>query len=178
MAIEEAKLSELAAREALRQLVTAYSRAVDRRDFKLLRSLYHDDAAEDHGDMFSGGPDAYVEFVRRVLSNYAATAHYVVNASFATEGDRAEGEIYKINYHRSHGPHAHELITGSRSFDHYRRDGGRWRFARRSISLDWSTRRVVEAEAYRDFAAASPPGMPGGDDPSYTMLTLFGRHGG
>ena len=178
MAIREAEPAELAAREALRQLVTAYSRAVDRRDFNLLRSLYHDDAVEDHGDMFAGGPGTYVAFVEKALSNYAATAHYVVNASFEIAGDRAEGEVYKINYHRTHGPNAHEVITGSRSLDRYRRDDGRWRFARRSITLDWSTKRAVEAEAYGDFAAASPPGRPGGDDPSYTMLTLFGRHGG
>ncbi|MCA0274946.1 MAG: nuclear transport factor 2 family protein [Proteobacteria bacterium] len=177
MGIKEADIREIAAREALRRLVTAYSRAVDRRDFKLLRSLYHDDAFEEHGDMFVGGPDEYMVFVEKALSNYAATAHYVVNTSFEIDGDRAEGEVYKINYHRSHGPDAHEVITGSRSLDRYRRDDGEWRFLGRSITLDWSTRRAVDADAYKDFAAGSPPGQPGPDDLSYRALTLFGRHG-
>lgn len=177
MGIREVDLGELAARDALRRLVTAYSRAVDRRDFKLLRSLYHDEAFEEHGDMFTGGPDQYMAFVEKALSSYAATAHYVVNTSFEIEGDHAEGEVYKINYHRTHGPDAHEVITGSRSLDRYRRDDGAWRFLGRSITLDWSTKRAVDAGAYRDFAAGSPPGRPGPDDLSYQVLTLFGRHG-
>lgn len=178
MGIREVDLGELAARDALRRLVTAYSRAVDRRDFALLRSLYHDDAHEVHGEMFVGGPDAYVAFVEKALSHYAATAHYVVNASFEIDGDHAEGEIYKINYHRTHGPESHEVITGSRSLDRYRRDDGEWRFTGRSITLDWSTKRSVDADAYRDFAAGSPPGRPGSDDLSYEVLKLFGRFGG
>ncbi|GAA2821063.1 SnoaL-like protein [Aminobacter aminovorans] len=177
MGIREADPAEVAAREALRRLVTAYSRAVDRRDFKLLRSLYDDEAFEEHGDMFVGGPDEYMAFVEKALSNYAATAHYVVNTSFEIDGDRAEGEVYKINYHRTHGPDAHEVITGSRSLDRYRRDDGEWRFLGRAITLDWSTRRPVDAEAYKDFAAGSPLGRPGSDDLSYQVLTLFGRHG-
>ncbi|MDH4984710.1 nuclear transport factor 2 family protein [Aminobacter anthyllidis] len=177
MGIRQADLNELAARDALRRLVTAYSRAVDRRDFKLLRSLYHDEAFEEHGDMFTGGPDEYMAFVEKALSSYAATAHYVVNTSFEIEGDRAEGEVYKINYHRTHAPDAHEVITASRSLDRYRRDDGVWRFLGRSITLDWSTRRAVDADAYKDFAAGSPPGRPGPDDLSYQVLTLFGRHG-
>lgn len=177
MGIREADMNDLAARDALRRLVTAYSRAVDRRDFALLRSLYHDDAHEEHGEMFVGGPDAYMTFVEKALSNYAATAHYVVNTSFEIDGDRAEGEVYKINYHRTHGPDAHEVITGSRSLDRYRRDDGEWRFLGRSITLDWSTKRSVDADAYADFAAGSPPGRPGADDLSYEVLKLFGRHG-
>lgn len=178
MGMREKDLAELAAREALHSLVTAYSRAVDRRDFKLLRSLYHDDAYEEHGDMFKGGPDDYVAFVESALSKYAATAHYVVNTAFKVAGDRAEGEVYKINYHRSHGPNAREVITGSRSLDRYRRDEGEWRFLGRSITLDWSSSRAVDDDAYHDFAAASPLGRPGPDDLSYQVLKLFGRHGG
>lgn len=177
MGIREADLNELTARDALRRLVTAYSRAVDRRDFKLLRSLYHDEAYEEHGDMFAGGPDEYMDFVEKALSNYAATTHYVVNTSFEIDGDHAEGEVYKINYHRTHGPDAHEVITGSRSLDRYRRDDGEWRFLGRSITLDWSTKRAVDVDAYKDFAAGSPPGQPGPNDLSYRVLTLFGRHG-
>lgn len=175
MGIREPDVQELASREALRRLVSLYSRAVDRRDFALLRSLYHDDAFEDHGDMFSGGPDAYVAFVEKALSNYEATAHYAVTMNFEVDGDRAEGEVYKINYHRTAGTGAYEVITGSRSLDRFRCDCGEWRFLGRSITLDWSTKRPVDPEAYRDFAAGSQPGRPGPDDLSYRVLKLLGR---
>lgn len=178
MGFRDASIEELAARDSLRRLVTAYSRAVDRRDFVLLRSLYHDDAVEAHGEMFSGGPDAYVDFMRKALSAYEASAHYVVNMAFEIDGDEAEGEIHKINYHRTHGPDAHEIVTGSRSLDRYARRGGEWRFASRSITLDWAGRQAVDPRAYTDFAAGSPPGRSGPDDLSYQMLKRFARSSG
>jgi hypothetical protein len=176
MGIRDTSIEELIARDSLRRLVTAYSRAVDRRDFSLLRSLYHDDAFEEHGGMFSGGPDAYVAFVGKAISAYEASAHYVVNMSFEIDGDEAEGEIYKINYHRTHGPDAYEIVTGSRSLDRYSRRDGEWRFTSRSITLDWARKRAVDADAYKDFAAGSPPGKAGADDLSYQLLQLFSRY--
>ena len=89
MGIHDASVDDVIARESLRRLVTAYSRATDRRDFALLRSLYHDDAVEQHGDMFAGNPDEYVAFVEKALSAYEATVHYVVNMSFEIDGDEA-----------------------------------------------------------------------------------------
>lgn len=177
MGMRETDLSEIVAKDALRRLVIAYSRAVDRRDFALLRSLYDDEAEEIHGEMFRGGADAYVAFVEKALSNYEATVHYVVNSALEISGDRAEGEVHKINYHRTHGPQSHEVITGSRSLDIYRRRDGQWRFMHRSITLDWSVKRPVDPGAYKDFAAGSPPGQAGPHDASYQLLTLFGRYG-
>ena len=176
MGIADATIEEVIARDSLRRLVTAYSRAVDRRDFSLLRSLYHDDAFEQHGEMFAGGADGYIEFVRNALSAYETTDHYVVNMSFAIAGDEAEGEVYKINYHRTHGPDAHEIVTGSRSLDRYLRRDGEWRFLSRSIALDWARKQPVDPEAYKDFAAGSPPGKAGPDDLSYSILRMFRRH--
>ena len=43
---------ELLDRAELTDLVMRYSRGVDRRDFALIRSTYHDDAIDDHGEMF------------------------------------------------------------------------------------------------------------------------------
>lgn len=127
--------------------------------------------------MFEGSAADYIEWLRGVLPNNAATAHYVVNASFEVDGDRAEGEIYKINYHRSHPPEAREIITGSRSHDRYERRDGVWRFAYRGIVLDWSHVRPVEASAYTEFAATSPAGKPDETDLSYARLALFPRGG-
>lgn len=178
MGFRDSKIKDVAARDSLRRLVTAYSRAVDRRDFALLRSLYHDDAIEEHGAMFSGGPDAYVAFVRQALSAYEASVHYVVNMAFEIDGDEAEGEVHKINYHRTHGPDAREIVTGSRSLDRYARRDGEWQFASRSITLDWARKQVVDPSAYADFAAGSPPGSTAPDDLSYQLLKWFARHSG
>lgn len=176
MGFREPNMAELAARDCLWRLVNAYSRACDRRDFALLRSLYDDDALEEHGEMFTGGPDEYVEWVRGALATWSATAHYVTNALFEVAGDRAEGEIYKLNYHRTLDG-AEEVVTGSRSLDRFARRDGEWRFLGRCVTLDWARKQPASREAYENFAAASPHGRPGSDDLSYSRLTLFGRAG-
>jgi hypothetical protein len=162
-------------RGALHDLVLTYSRAVDRRDFALLRSLYHDDSVEEHGSMFSGsGPD-FVDYVSRTVIQFEQTAHYVVNALFTGRGAYAEGEIYKVNYHRTRGPDRFEVTTGSRSHDRYEKRDGVWRFSYRAVVLDWARKTPVDEEAYRHFAAGSPPGQPDATDLSYSRLSLFGR---
>lgn len=178
MGVRDAEIENIVARDSLRRLVTTYSRAVDRRDFALLRSLYHDEAFERHGEMFAGGADGYIAFVQEALSAYTTTVHYVVNLSFEIAGDEAEGEIHKINYHRTPPPDAYEIITGSRSLDRYLRRDGEWRFLSRTVVLDWAEKRRVDPAAYEDFAAGSPSGCAGPDDLSYLLLKRFARHPG
>ncbi|WP_112320612.1 nuclear transport factor 2 family protein [Oceanibium sediminis] len=157
--------------DCLQRLLTAYSRAVDRRDFALLRRLYDDEAEECHGEMFTGGPDAYVAFVRDALSRYDATVHYVVQTQFALDGDRAEGEVHKLNWHRHHDGRI--VLTSSRSLDHYLRRDGTWRFYRRTTVLDWARHLQADPGAEVDFAAGSPPGQAGPGDPSFGVLPLL-----
>ncbi|WP_281985041.1 nuclear transport factor 2 family protein [Thalassorhabdomicrobium marinisediminis] len=173
MGIRDGDIATLIATDSLRRLVTTYSRAVDRRDFDLLRSLYHDDADDAHGDMFDGGADAYVAFVEKALAAYEMTVHYVMNMNFVIDGDVAQGEIHKINWHRT--TTGQEIVTGSRSLDHYARRMGEWRFSRRAITLDWARKGPFDPEAHADFAARSPSGRAGPDDLSYRLLDQFKR---
>ncbi len=154
MGIRDASIDEIVARDSLRRLVDTYSRACDRRDFVLLRSLYHDDALEEHGAMFTGSPDEYVAWVETALSNWQATVHYVTNALFAVDGDYAEGEVYKLNYHRTLDG-AEEIVTGSRSLDRFARRDGEWRFLGRCVTLDWATRRPASAKMNVSAATAT-----------------------
>ena len=167
----------LADQAALLRLVTTYSRAIDRRDFDLLESLYHPDATDSHGRMFDGGVAGYLDFVRLALSRYDMTVHYVVNALFEVDGDRAEGEIHKINYHRTAGPQAMETTTGSRSLDQDTRRNGAWRFQSRSVVIDWVDTRPANPAAWKDVAAQSPRGQTGPQDASYALLPLLCRLG-
>ena len=170
-------LQIVADRLALQDLVQKYSRAIDRRDFALLRTLYHEDAIEDHGGMFSGPASAYIDWLPGALARNEATAHYILNTLFEIDGDRAEGEIYKINYHRSPPPDPVEIITGSRSHDRFERRDGVWRFSYRGIVIDWSNSRPVNPGAYAEFAANSQSGQPDETDLSYARLPLFLRGG-
>lgn len=174
MGFREPDARQLAIRDCLTRLVHTYSRACDRRDFVLLRSLYHDDALEEHGEMFTGTPDAYVVWLRRALANWSSTTHYVANTLFEIDGEYAEGEIYKINHHRTLDDRE-DVITGSRSLDRFACRDGEWRFIGRCVTLDWSQRRPAQDQATAGFAAKSPLGSPDERDVSYGRLALFKR---
>lgn len=160
---------------ALHELVLRYCRACDRRDYRLLRSLYHDDAIDDHGKLFCGSAQEYVEWLPSMLARYEATVHSITNALFAVDGDLAEGEIYTVAYHRTHPPEPREIIIGGRYLDRYERRKGEWRFLRRWLAFDWVDERPFNAKTWARSAAASNPGRPDANDPSYRYLSLLGR---
>ena len=165
----------LADKFALQELCAKYSRAVDRRDFELLRSLYHPDSTDEHGNMFAGEGGDFVAYVSRTVTQFESTSHYITNMLFAVDGNTAEGEIYKINYHRTKPPERMEIVTGSRSHDRYEKRDGVWKFLYRGITLDWARQTPVDDAAYTHFAAGSPPGQPDGTDLSYARLSMFMR---
>jgi hypothetical protein len=165
----------LADKFALQELCAKYSRAVDRRDFELLRSLYHEDSTDEHGSMFAGDGGDFVDYVSRTVTQFESTSHYITNMLFAVDGNSAEGEVYKINYHRTKPPERLEIITGSRSHDRYEKRNDVWKFMYRGITLDRARQVPVDDQAYKHFAAGSPPGQPDETDLSYARLSMFMR---
>lgn len=170
-----AALQAVLDKQALHELVLTYCRAADRRDFALMRTLYHDDAIDDHGEMFSGPVDDFIAWLPKAMAQFEATAHSISNTLFVVDGDRANGEIYALAYHRTHPPDAQEIVIGGRYLDRYERRGGAWKFIHRSLALDWCNLRPVDPKAYRQFAAGAALGQAGADDPSYAQLPLFRR---
>ena len=59
----------------IQQLVCKYSRAIDRRDFKLLSQLYAKDSVDNHGGMFKGSGQDYVNWVEEALKQTNHTSH-------------------------------------------------------------------------------------------------------
>lgn len=161
----------------LRDLVQTYCRAIDRQDFALVRTLYHDDAIDDHGDMFKGGPDDYVAWLPTIMKMWDATVHALSNMLFKIDGDTAEGELYVVAYHRTHAPDAQEIVVGGRYLDRYEKRGGQWKFIHRSLAMDWCNVRAVNQSDYDTFAAGAVRGRHDAGDASYAELTMFGRLG-
>jgi hypothetical protein len=162
----------LAAKEAIRELVLLYSRGVDRGDIELLKGLYTRDATDHHGAHFSGTADAYIEFLSRSLPKIYASGHFACNHLISViDDDHAEGEVYAIAWHiipDGKGGAAQDL-AGVRYIDQYRREDGRWRFAKRVVTFD-----------LRDIKPVATPAGTRQDpaaDASYTTLSsrLFAR---
>ena len=171
--MSEALLDQL----ALRDLVMRYCRGVDRRDFALVRSLYHDDAVDDHGRMFQGGPDDFVAWLPQALAPWEATRHSISNSLFVIDGDRAEGEHYAEAWHRSPPPEARDYVIHGRYLDRYARREGVWKFVHRSLVFDHGAVRPVDEAALAEMGGQAPNGRADRGDPSwsYELLAEAGR---
>lgn len=163
---------ELLDRVALHDLLMRYCRGCDRRDFALVRSLYHDDAIDDHGAMFRGGPDAFVAWLPEAMAHWDATRHSVTNSLFAIDGDMAEGEHYVVAWHRTRSPGAKEYIVHGRYLDRYARRDGVWKFLHRSLVFDHGYIREVDEAVLERLGADAPHGRADRSDPSWSYPLL------
>lgn len=157
---------------ALQRLAWTYCHAVDRRDYVLLRSLYYDDAIDDHGQMFTGGPDEFIAWLPKMLANWEATSHVIANMLFLIDGCQAEGELVATAYHRRVGGD-HEVIAHGRYLDRYEKRDGIWRFLHRSLVQDWLEERSVSAGVDRPDDGIAR-GQASAADPCLIRLPYFG----
>jgi hypothetical protein len=159
-------------RAELLHLVAAYCHGIDRRDYPLVASLYHDDAVDDHTPYFTGSAADYVAWLPQMLAQWRMTSHRIVTSLLLIDGDQAEGEHAATAYH--------ETLDGTRAFvangryvDRCSRRDGIWRFAHRSFILDWVEDRPIVAGD--DFGSAGVAvGAAGANDPVYGRLPRFG----
>jgi len=134
MAIEH----HAADKQALLDLVFRYCRGIDRRDPDLLRTVYHPDAVDDHGGMFCGGVDEFIEQVPVHLEPFSVTTHMVGNALFDIDGNDAYGETYVLATHVPRDDPLNPIVVSGRYLDHFQRRDGEWRILKRSTVGDWT----------------------------------------
>lgn len=163
-------LQTLLDKQALHELVMSYCRGIDRRDYQLAKSVYHEDAREERGAIFTGTGYGFVDFAAGDCVNYEITVHRIFNTLFRVNGDKAEGEIYCEAYHRTKGTNPMEITAGGRYIDRYEKRNGQWGIIYRTATMDRCEMKPVDQEAYRQFVAGSIAGKPGKDDLSYQVL--------
>ena len=159
-------IQEWGDRLELADLVARYCRAVDRRDFSLLSSLYAADATQDHGAAFSGTAPNFIAWVRNTMVDMD-THHFVGTTIFRIFGDEAEGEIYTVNHHRLNRLPPVDYVAGGRYLDQYVRHDGRWLFAARRRVIDWATEQPASLALAAQGVARGEAGL---SDPSYDSL--------
>ena len=139
-----------------------------------LRSAYHPDAVEDHGQ-YVGGLDGLVEYLMDVHEPFAGYQRHVTTQNIDIDGDEAHAESYFLSVIRIDGIEKLRLTAG-RYVDRLERRDGEWRIANRVVSLEWygampgrrhrsvdagraaprRRRRVVRAAAARDPRPRAP----------------------
>lgn len=171
------QIDALLDRQAITELVHAYCNAADRHDHAKMRALYHEDATDDHGSFFKGLAMEFIDRLPEIQAPMEILHHNVTTVNIRLDGDRAEGEIYILAFHKVKTPDGpFDLLIGGRYFDKYEKRQGVWKFSHRAVVADWANLHnpsIVNLD--NPVIAGSYIGKPGNADPSYGFFSLFRR---
>lgn len=147
------ELKDLCARRDIYDVVCLYMRGQDRLLPEVQRQAFHDDAHVDCG-LFSGPPDAYVDFAQGFLAKIESSQHIIGQVHISIDEDVADGEVYFVAWHRTSNDGVEsDLLIGGRYIDRYEKRFGSWRIMKRRELIDWA-RTDPSADAFiKDYAA-------------------------
>lgn len=153
-------------RHDIEQCLLRYTRGVDRFDYDLMRSAYHDDAWDQHG-VASGDPDDFCRWAIGFHGKAQHSHHHMIsNVTIDLVGDIAHVESYYlfVGDNRSGAP----TLSYGRYVDRFERRGGDWRIAHRVCLIEYSGY-FNETRVPDDVRARIALGPPSRDrsDPSY-----------
>jgi hypothetical protein len=135
---EYKRFRQLLDKDAIRDVIMRYSRAIDRVDGGLLRTVYWPDGWDSHS-IFDGPVDDFVPWVVNTLQGMIATQHFVGNISIDLDGDHAYTEVYFNAHHKVAGEDGSERdsFAAGRYLDHFERRDDEWRIKHRRAIFDW-----------------------------------------
>ncbi|TNE66149.1 MAG: nuclear transport factor 2 family protein [Alphaproteobacteria bacterium] len=135
-------IETMLAKQDIRDVIYNYARAIDRGDGPLLKSCYHADAMEEHGNTYTGLAHPYADgAAERVKKLKHPMAHYVCNIHIDLDlvADIAYVESYLFTFARfEKDGEPWDTLTGGRIVDRFERRGGDWKIAYRKMAFDWN----------------------------------------
>jgi hypothetical protein len=150
MAHAEINPAEHADRLAIRELIDAYAHCADRRDADGQKALFTDDThfvvyMEGQGSeptQVLDGREALTP-VFDDLNRYEATMHFNGQSTITLDHEWGSGESYCIAHHLySEGDERKLMVAYLRYDDRFIKVDGAWRFAARSLYVDWAETRT------------------------------------
>ena len=170
-------LDVLLAEREIEQVVRRYCRGIDRLDEDLIRSVYHEDAFDDHG-VYQGDGRGFAAFIVPLLRDaYRSTTHAVHNCLIDVhgtgDGDAADAESYCIAYHDRTDPAGDRSLDvfACRYVDRFERRSGRWAIVRRVVVHDWNAVLPVAGD-FGEMVATFTGGRRDRNDESYKGMTV------
>ena len=182
----DAALDDLIARRDVYEVLTRYSRALDRADAELMKTVYWPDGTDNHG-VFNGNAAEFAEFIVREIQNwFEVTVHGLMNCHMEIAGDVACTETYLFAYHKVRADKALDIFGarymqqfdlsklepgnqhfyfGGRYLDRLERRNGEWKIAVRQVVMDWNDNHPSgEILDQGMFADLQPRGTRGHED--------------
>lgn len=143
----QASPGQMADEWEIRRLALLYARAMDRNDPEILDEIFTEDGVIDRAGQLRTGRAAVRKAPAMLNERYLSTVHSVHNQLITVTGkDTAEGETYCHAEHleRDRGGGNTVYTMAIRYQDQYVRDGGKWRFKRRTLVVEWTDVRSVQ----------------------------------
>lgn len=141
------RLQELWDREQIRDLVARYCRAIDRIMVDEAKSVYFDDATEDHG-VYRGSGQGFIDALSGILTDEYIGHHCLGQTLIELNGDAAVCETYFVcgmAWNQPGNPLSFADVRG-RYIDSVERRCGEWRIASRVAVLDLTVQRPFDRE--------------------------------
>jgi len=177
MTISCARLrEEMVDREAIRDCLMRYCRAIDRMDRELLLSVYWPDAIDNHLE-FIGSPPEFVEYCFPLMAKMEQTMHTLGNMLIVISGGEAQVESYFHAFHRIKGigdAPPRDLVAAGRYLDSFVKRDDHWRIHRRTVVMDWFRDYQDSADWSNGLLGIeTSPGSREPEDISYRLLEFL-----
>lgn len=166
-------LDELAAKQAITEVLYRYCRSLDRMDVALYGTVFAPGAPLDYGDYFSGTAEEFRDWVWAAHESMQAHSHQITNVLVELDpsGDAAVSEAYITVCLRTRpaGGAVTDIVDRGRYLDRWSRGPNKeWRIAARRFRSD--------VQQISDAGSSPAPGAV--RDPTDPSYELFGAPGG
>ncbi len=170
-AVADPHLQQLLDKQACAEVMMTYCRAIDHRDERMLRSVFHADSYHRHGfegpssdpsrPSSPGKPGDFVAYALEVLAGHTRTHHQLGNIFIELEADgvTAYTEAYFTAFHRMRAKgdakaaaNAHDtemdFFVGGRYMDRMEKRDGAWKITYRVGTTDWMRVDAPSSQGY------------------------------
>lgn len=171
MSASRISLEDALAREAIRDRLCRITRAVDRRDFGLMRECYWPDAIETHG-AYNGNFQGFLEWLNERTRDWDRTMFSLGQTVIDLKQDRAAAETYFTGLRRKPKPEGgwfDEFVAG-RYADILTKRGDEWRIQHRTVLFEWYRQLPDSFDFEGSPFGAAKRGARAPNDPMYALF--------
>ncbi len=166
-------LETLIVKQEIRDALSRYCRAMDRRDEALAAAVWHEDGTADYGPIFRGSGAGFAAWVTEVHGNFARHSHQITNVLVSVDaaGERAVSEAYVIVALYSPPTETGEVTqvtSRGRYLDRWECRAGRWAIVARQFVEDANAVQVLTAA---EVGPVDPASRRDPHDPSYALFS-------
>jgi hypothetical protein len=167
------QLAVLRAKQEIRDALSRYCRAMDRRDEPLAAALWHEGGSADYGEIFQGSGREFAAWVTETHLNFDRHSHQITNV--LTEVSSSRNEAVSEAYVTvvlwspvSDDGGVTQVTSRGRYLDRWACRDGRWAVVARQLVDDFTTAQQLSAA---EVIAAGSHSRRDPDDPSYALFS-------